>query len=419
MDEPPKMKRRGSWGHGAGIAFVSFVLLLVTLDGALQLLGKARRRCPWGKVARIALASLVLLVVTLEVGVHAVELASPGKLGKLRPELGEILANAKMEAHPYLAYSAKPGFRTREGANSQVSHNKWGFRGPSIPLEKGPDGYRIVCLGGSSTYGHGPSSDAKTWPARLQQLLNAMAAEHGKKVDVINGGLSGWSTFESTINLAFRMVEWEPDIVIVYHSINDMRCALYNRGEPLMDNRHWRDILPRVVEAPGERLLEHSMTYLVLRKIFTRYADNVDALNTMAIVDGYQDGTDWYGRANMPERGFKNFERNLRTIHAIATEHGARVIFASQANDEADMDSGSRDIQLQGMRRMETILRKVAAEKGAVFVDAKAQLEAKAAELGIDKVFTKEVHLTDLGADKLAQIFARAIILGGHGFLDR
>src|SRR5690606_16916383 len=127
--------------------------------------------------------------------------------------------------HPYLAYSLTPGYRSWKNAPSQASHNSLGFRGPETTWEKPEGVYRIACLGGSSTYGHTPTSDATTWPARLGVHLSQRYPE--RRIEVINAGTSGYSTFESIVNLAFRVSQLEPDLVIVYHSINDMRCLLY------------------------------------------------------------------------------------------------------------------------------------------------------------------------------------------------
>ena len=282
-----------------------------------------------GKALLVLFVNLVLFVVFLEIGVRLMLRSDPEAFTKkkLRPDLEKMVAESPFEEHPYLGYAGKPGFRSPDGAKSQLSINEWGQRGPSRPLEKPEGTYRIVCLGGSSTYGHTPSSDATTWPARLEYWLNDQRDKHGMTVEVINGGLSGWSTFESTVNLAFRMVEFEPDLVIVYHTINDMRCALYDPPLPAeqrrhreitMDNRHWRAVWPKFLASPGEVLLEKSMAYVVLRAKYTDYNDRVDSLNSMAIVDYDPDATELYMRGDVPERGFQNFERNLRTIHAIA-----------------------------------------------------------------------------------------------------
>ena len=383
-----------------------------------------------GRVLRIALLSTLLLFVVLELGLRAIGTERlESKLGKrLAPDLPALLARSPMEGHPHLGYAGRPNFATAEGVVPQKSHNEWGFRGPSVTLEKPEGVYRVVCLGGSSTYGHGPTSDATTWPARLQHFLNdPNLFDHGKRVEVLNGGLSGWSTFESSINLAHRMIQFEPDLVIVYHTINDMRCALYDPPlppeqrafpEPMIDNRHWRAVWPSVVEAPGESLLENSMTYLVLRARFSDYASKVDSLNSFAIVDYDPAARELYRREGIPETGFASFERNLRSIHAIAAANGALTILASQGNDDRDLMAGSAQAQLDSMARMTRILERVAQETGAVFVDAKTQLEARAAEGGIDEIFTKEVHMTDEGANRLALIFAEALRLDGHGFFE-
>lgn len=367
------------------------------------------------RIVKIILAIVVVLVISLEVGLRVLIQVQPDRFGKLKPDLEELMETAKLAKHPYLAYYGRPGWSTEPdpetGKGKQLSHNEYGFRGEAPPLEKGPNTYRIVCLGGSSTYGHDPTSDANTWPARLESFLNQYPEVHGKQIEVINGGLSGWSTFESTVNLAFRMVEWEPDLVIVYHTINDMRCALYTRGgEVTMDNMQWRDSFPRFVKSPGERLLENSMTYVVWRALFTDYVDRVETINNLGIINYDADALDMYARETPSDRGFQSFRRNLRSIGAIATEHGAKVLFASQGNDDRDIKAKSGPQQLAGMARMTTILEEVATEKGFAYVDAKTQLEAHAKKVGINQIFTGEVHLTNAGAEQLAKIMAGAIL---------
>ena len=87
------------------------------------------------------------------------------------------------------AFIAKPDWSTRPDAPTQKSHNEHGVRGPSISKQKPPGVFRVVCLGGSSTYGHTPTSDAATWPARLEAYLNE--EQGAPRVLVINAGFSG------------------------------------------------------------------------------------------------------------------------------------------------------------------------------------------------------------------------------------
>lgn len=366
------------------------------------------RRIPGVRRAlTMAAGSLLLLVLIVEVGLRVFSFSGYTR-ADLSPNL-EMLAKARTVGHPFMGYVMRPNYHTPPDAPfGQKSHNEHGLRGPAVDLEKPDDVYRIVCVGGSSTYGNSPSSDAATWPARLEHWLNE--APLSKRVQVLNAGAPGWSTFESTVNLEFRMLEWSPDLVIVYLAINDMRCALW--PNPVSDNSHWRAVWPVVLDTPGERLLEHSMTYLVWRKHFTDYLEHFESLNIYAIVGYDPDDPDPYERGTVPDQGFRNYERNLITLQAIARAHGAQVIFATQACDRTYIKAKSRHNQFAGLDRCEEILRRVAAERDVILVDARAELEGEAQRVGKDLIFTKEVHLTDQGADQLARIFAGAVISG-------
>lgn len=339
----------------------------------------------------------------------------------------EVLAlrNARVEPHPYLAYANKPGFRQdkRAEGGKQISHNALGFRNtvappaPELTWDKPAGVFRIACLGGSSTYGHGPTSDATTWPGRLQHHLGADAPADAPEVQVINAGCQGYSTFESLINLELRVVDLEPDVVLVYHGINDMRCALYRT--PTHDNTHWRAIWP--VERPSgiERLVQRSTTFLLLRSLDPGWKARRTQLGGYVIAD-FDPVADQYARSDPPTLGFDNIRRNLRSLVAVARAHGAEIVFVTQAIRLADLDQApSRDMQVWGMQRVEEILREVAAASDVPLIDAAEVLEREAARQraagetgpdGKDGVFTNDVHITDAGADLLARTVAQGLV---------
>lgn len=355
---------------------------------------------------------LFLVVLFFEVVVRFVPI--PGLSSEdLNPAFLTTTQKHRTVPHPYLAYCLKPSWETSDPSkNEQKSHNVFGIRGPEIAYEKAPGTFRVVCLGGSSTYGNSPSSDAATWPARLEHHLREAHPE--KSIEVINGGAPGWSTFESTVNLAFRMVDFEPDLVVVYHAINDMRCALYR--EPTPDNSHWRQTWPTFRPSPIEPILEKSICYLVWRKYFTRYLEERGDITYNAIKDPPPGNTDWYApdAAKISPVGFRNFKRNLISITAIARAHGAKVLFGTQALDEGDITSPKSGAnQKRSMRLMTKILNEVAASQKVPIVDAERVLEEAARkqveEKGEESIFTWEVHLTDEGADLLARTFADRI----------
>lgn len=102
--------------------------------------------------------------------------------------------------------------------------NSLGYRGPEIALPKPDHVYRIVALGGSTTYGIYLDRWQDAYPHKLQQ---ALTEAHGyQDIEVINAGVPGYTSWESAVNLMLRIPDLKPDMVIVYHGVNDINPRL-------------------------------------------------------------------------------------------------------------------------------------------------------------------------------------------------
>ncbi|NQT22612.1 MAG: SGNH/GDSL hydrolase family protein [Candidatus Omnitrophica bacterium] len=120
--------------------------------------------------------------------------------------------------HRYLGYYPTPNFE--KGKNR---HNSLGYRGDEIVMPKPEGEYRIVCLGGSTTY----TSKIEDYQLSYPYLLEKNLIDAGyKNVKVVNAGCSAWSSMESMINFEIRVLDLDPDMVIVYHGINDVHPRL-------------------------------------------------------------------------------------------------------------------------------------------------------------------------------------------------
>ena len=378
-----------------------------------------------GRVARVlriiglVVSALLVAWLLIEIVPRLVDLP-----GLTRSELSPayLVPNSqRSEAHPYLAYTLREGWQARPEDYGKpenyrpASHNSLGFRGPETTWQKPPGTYRIVCIGGSSVYGHTESSDEATWPARLQEHLNA--ASPRAKVEVINGGCSGYSTFEMLINLELRLLEFEPDLVIVYEAINDVRCALYSKDDPhpRPDNTHWRAVWPVYRPSPMEEVLERSYAYLIWRRYCTDYMRQRAELGFYAIVGYDPKRLDLYvEQGPLPEQGFDNFRRNLVSIIGVARAHGTQVLLSTQAMWFRHLEgSPSKEQQIEGLLRAREILRAVADAQQVPLADPAAVIEAAAEEeflrAGTQTLFAHEVHLTDAGSDILAKTLASRI----------
>ncbi len=338
---------------------------------------------------------------------------------------GRKIQNHRFQPHPYTTFTPRPSWDTPPERKLVAHHNSIGFRGPETTWEKPAGRFRIVCLGGSSTYGYTTTGDATTYPARLQ--VHLASARPDLDVEVINCGTPGYTSFESLGILGTRASALEPDVVIVYHGVNDAHASLYrssaNPDAPAqVDNTHYRS--PWQVSSKGslESLFESSHAFLVLRRYTTDYAEQQTLLNASLVVDYDPDQKNRFDNPEPSPVGFENFERNLRSIVGIAGVHGAKVVLATQGTDYDDFKKepgGSGPAQKAACARNgETVRRVARAHAGVHLADIAPRIETIATERktgGKDDVFTSTVHFTDHGADLLAQMMARE--LAASGFL--
>lgn len=130
--------------------------------------------------------------------------------------------------HPFTNWSLNPEFRNEEGNHE---HTIEGFKKTQDDdsilklAKKYPDSYKIVCIGGSTTYCGEMTAFKDTWPSKLKNKLNS-----GNKILVFNFGIGGWGTLQSLI----RCITWfplvKPNLLIFYQAKNDL-TPLFNAVE--------------------------------------------------------------------------------------------------------------------------------------------------------------------------------------------
>lgn len=113
--------------------------------------------------------------------------------------------------------------------------NKYGYRYGGGPKEKGK--IRILCVGGSTTWGDGVPWGSQSYPAQLEKFLN----NNGYNVDIINAGVPYYTSAEVLASLCFRDIHTEPDIVLIHTGGNDNGpLSSPNKYKP--DYSHWRQV---------------------------------------------------------------------------------------------------------------------------------------------------------------------------------
>lgn len=140
---------------------------------------------------------------------HVLKYASIKQLEKKHTDI-----KPRWSVHRYLGHYPTPGFKKGEN-----KHNSLGYREDEIALPKPERQFRIVCLGGSTTY----TTSLKDFQMSYPNLLEKELHERGfKNINVINAGVGAYTSWESLINFELRVLDLEPDMIIIYHGVNDI-----------------------------------------------------------------------------------------------------------------------------------------------------------------------------------------------------
>jgi len=123
--------------------------------------------------------------------------------------------NMIMYNMPFRNYEPNQHFDT-------ININNFGFRGDDLNLQE-KNTYRIFLVGGSTVFGSGATGDKNTIPGFLQQKFND---EADYSVQVINSGHNGMSSWGEKRLILEKLMDYEPDLVIIYDGWNDLNSSV-------------------------------------------------------------------------------------------------------------------------------------------------------------------------------------------------
>ena len=166
----------------------------------------------------------------------------------------------KTTEQAYLLYIPTPNMPV----DGQIDHNSQGYRGKAVPMDRTSGVYRILCMGGSTTYGWSVPHAGSAYPAQLERVLNENPPAGYRAVEVINAGAPYATSAEMLTHYHFKFHYYKPDLVILNEGGNDPPGILEPNYQP--DYSNWRQAPIPIRPLPrfGRRLLKSRLVSLLL-----------------------------------------------------------------------------------------------------------------------------------------------------------
>ena len=395
-------------------AYLAILGISVVTMVTLSIYCIALRRSTIAAKLGIAIVMLWALWLVIEVGFHIYAATQPdlARIEKQGPEI------TRYTPHPYVAYGLTRGWTSPE---ERSRYNSLGYRGSQPKTNREPGTLRVLLLGGSTTYGGGVASDVDTWASLLQGILQQHHPD--LKPEVINGGVPGYSSTESLINLSIRGIDLKPDIAILYHGCNDahFRFVRPHRyvGEATGYRRAWDSrkaaIWTKTYESFGLRV-SAALRWVMVRWAGRKYTPTNIGVEWVTVVPGHFAAT---GTDDIPGEPYDRvdlarlnppvyFERNLRSFVAVCRAHRIRPVLVTWMYGQFVYDYMATDSYRLAIKQQNDVVLKLSRELSVPLIDLASD--------GLDKnesYWVENRHMTREGnAEKADATYAALVELG-------
>lgn len=286
----------------------------------------------------------------------------------------DVAPGESLPGEPNLIGDALIGWRVKEGDNRQfgvpdMTHvNSRGLRNAEISLEP-KDDHRILIVGDSSIYGV-RVRDRENISGQLQGILQ----QRDPSWLVLNGGCPGYSSWQVLQLLRERLLDYQPEWLIIGTLWSD------TQGADAPDATRY-----------GDRPMAwkyYSRLYMVTQAWYNRWKYTpADAPNV-----GFGLGPVMAPTNRVP---ISDYERNLRTMVAMAKERGINVAFLLLPGIHDTMNGTTGDFR-EGYRE---VMRRVATDVNAPIADMPQYFKGGEPR----QLFFDDVHPKVVGYRMIAQ----------------
>ncbi|PIN89506.1 hypothetical protein COU57_05925 [Candidatus Pacearchaeota archaeon CG10_big_fil_rev_8_21_14_0_10_32_14] len=335
-------------------------------------------------------ALLCLLLIELGSRYYVCNIASSNVQSNILfySEFNDCHLKSRYSTHPYLNDYGTPNFSTSDDVDM---HNSLGFRGPEIDIPKPDERYRIVILGGSSAYESGVESWKDDFARQLQKYLRQLY--NNENIEVINGALPGYTSYEDLINLEFRVLDLEPDMIIPYESVNDVHARFVESSSFTGDNTGFR------------KQWSSPKIPIIIRPMFIRLIiGNPIGIGHFINAPTYKiKDTDEENLATLEQNPPIYFKRNVENMIALSKYRNVSVLLSTWAYTNDFNDSSSKIYYEKGFQENNEVVKTVGIENDVLVYDHELEMPK-------DKIYWDDGrHVNEKGADIKGRLFAEYI----------
>ena len=277
-------------------------------------------------------------------------------------------------------------------------------RGPAPSQSKLEGRFRIIAVGGSSTYGVN-NPDEMTWPALLEEALR-----HRTPVEVLNAGQVGKQIEDFIHYYSSRWISYRPDMVIYYEGWNDTPLPLPSQVDAWIRQFHDYSWLGRWADTLYYRsmlytlLLEKTQFTLVARdeKIVPKvrqFQARLEQFIRMIRDSGVRPVLVIQVMEPLAEPPIQDFQRMLRDIDLGDSQALRALILKTAEGSKASFDQVVM-IRVCQTQVMSEVIRRTGEALGVQVIDPRPSFIHYRGSLPL---FCDPVHLTDLGNRLLAE----------------
>lgn len=310
------------------------------------------------------------------------------------------------ERHPFLEYTLRPNVEINYD-RIKLHINSLGFRGKEFdPNDARP--FRVFVFGGSCVFNR-PKNNNISFCTILEKKLKAKYPN--RDIEIVNAGVSGYTTFHSLINLSTRILDYNPDAIIVYHSWNDIKTWPYlNRKANY--GQLYQKVYSKLETHNALRTLANKSYIWLAMKPLRRQLREFFPLRTRnrsivaKTLRPNKDGDTSFGKLV--------YKRNITNIVTVAKKNGVQVLLINpltlvhsenSKEEKRKIDYNLAKVPAESLPQLMSdagkILEEVALDEHIPYIDLNKHLDQNLDNL------SDHIHLTPKGNEAVAEYLSQ------------